>query len=81
MIRDNLLVAPELNNVNKYLKSGTRTEITDKISKIGKTLISETDGLTVRKILVWMNEHTSRLHNVSDNRKFKRSATEILQST
>ena len=81
MIRDNLLVAPELNNVDKYLKSGTRTEITDKISKIGKTLKGETDGLTVRKILVWINEHTSRLHDGSDNRKFKRSATEILQST
>lgn len=52
MIRDNLLVAPVLNNVDKYLKSCTRTEITDKISKIGKTLKGETDGLTLSKNLL-----------------------------
>ena len=80
MIRDGLLVFPDLKNTNKYLESGTRTEITDIISKEAKLLKGRTDGLTVRKILVWMNKHTSRLHNGSDSRKFKRSATEILQS-
>lgn len=80
MIRDSLLVAPELKNTNKYLESGTRTEITDIISTKAKMLKDRTDGLTVKRILVWMNKYTSRLHNVSDNRKFKRSATEILQS-
>ena len=80
MHRNSLLVAPELKNTNKYLESGTRTEITDIISKKAKILKDRTDGLTVRKILVWMNKHTSRLHDGSDSRKFKRSATEILQS-
>lgn len=45
MIRDNLLVAPELNNTNKYLESGTRTEITDIISKKAKMLQGSSDGL------------------------------------
>ena len=80
MIENNLLVAPELKNANKYLESGTRTEITDIISEKAKMLKDRTDGLTIRKIIVWMNKYTSRLHNGSDNRKFKRSATGILQS-
>lgn len=81
MIRDDFLVAPELDNPNKYLRSGTRTEITDIISKIGNSLQSDSNGKTVRNIIVWMNRNTSRLHNGKDSRKFKRSATEILQST
>ena len=80
MIRDSLLVTPEFKNINKYLESGTRTEITDIISQKSKMLKGRTNGLTVRRILVWMNTYTYRLHNGSDNRKFKRSATEILQS-
>lgn len=80
MIRDGLLKEPELENINKYLKSGTRTEITDIIRSAGKRLKDRTDGLTVKRILVWMNKLTSRLHNGSDDRKFKRNATEILQS-
>lgn len=80
MDKDSLLVVPELENINKYLKSGTRTEITDVINRKAKMLKDRTDGLTVKRILVWMNKYTSRLHNGNDNRKFKRSATEILQS-
>ena len=33
-------------------------------------LKDRTDGLTVKRILVWMNKHTSRLHNGSDKRNF-----------
>lgn len=33
-------------------------------------LKGRTNGLTVRRILVWMNTYTYRLHNGSDNRKF-----------
>lgn len=80
MDKDSLLVTPELNNINKYLKSGTRTEITDVINRKAKILKDRTDGLTVKRILLWMNKYTSRLHDGNDNRKFKRSATEILQS-
>ena len=80
MIRDGLLKTPELDNIDKYLRSGTRTQITDIIIKKAKKLEDVTDGLTVRKILVWMSKNTARLHNGSDSRKFKRNATEILQS-
>lgn len=80
MINDGLLVASELENIDKYLKSGTRTEITDTIRRTAESLKGRTDGITVRRILVWMNKYTSRLHNGSDSRKFKRNATEILQS-
>ena len=37
-----------LNNIIKYLKSGTRTEITDVINRKAKILKDRTDGLTVK---------------------------------
>lgn len=80
MINDGLLMVPDLENVDKYLKSGTRTEITDITKITAERLKGETNGITVRRILVWMNKYTSRLHNGSDSRKFKRNATEILKS-
>lgn len=80
MIKDGLLVAPDFTNINKYLESGTRTGITDTIIKKSKMLKGITDGITVRNILVWMNTNTARLNDGTDFRKFKRNATEILQS-
>ncbi len=81
MEKDGLLVEPEFDNLNKYLQSGKKTEITKEIQIASKQIPEgQTDGMTVRNILVWMNENTKRLKNTKDNRKFKRTATEILKS-
>ena len=80
MKTEGLLVKPEFCNITKYLEGGTRTEITEIIKEKANKLKGKTDGITVRKILVWMNKYTSRLHDGRDSRKFKRNATEILLS-
>lgn len=75
-----LLVEPDFINLEKYLQSGNRTEITDKIRKISKTIDGASDGILVKKILVWINQNTIRLNSSNNPRKFKRTATEILES-
>ena len=81
MEKDGLLVEPEFDNLNKYLQSGERTEITQEIQIASMQITSgHTDGITIRNILVWMNENTKRLRDAKDKRKFKRTATEILKS-
>ena len=77
MIKDGLLFTPNFEDIDRYLDGGTRTEIINKGIKKPKGL---TDGLIVRNILVWMHKHTKRINNGSDERKFKRSSTEILKS-
>jgi len=82
MVNDGLLVVPNLEDTDQYLKGGTRTEIIDVSSIIKKDGL--TDGGIVRQILFWMHANLTRLDNDNDNdndkRKFKRSAAEILQS-
>lgn len=80
MKKEGLLDEPEFSNIEKYLESGNRTEVTDQIKKVAETINGRTDGMTVREILVWMNQNTARLHNLGDSKKFKRTADEILKS-
>lgn len=83
MIKEGLLVEPNIDNTDYYLDSGTRTPIpisefsSDEINTLKKNL---TDGQIVRKIIYWMQQKTERLTNGSDKRKFKRSSKEILES-
>ena len=80
MKKEGLLIEPEFDNINKYLESGTRTQITDVLKKLSEQIHGNTDGMLVRNILVWIHENTIRLHDGSDPRKFKRTASEILLS-
>lgn len=80
MIKEGLLIEPEFNNISKYLQSGERTKVTDEIKEISEKISGQTDGILIRNILVWMHQNTLRLQNGSDTRKFKRTATEILES-
>lgn len=80
MIKEGLLIEPEFNNISKYLQSGERTKVTDKIKEISEKISGQTDGILIRNILMWMHQNTLRLQNGSDTRKFKRTATEILES-
>ncbi|MCI8309919.1 MAG: transglutaminase domain-containing protein [Clostridia bacterium] len=80
MINQGLLIKPEFDNINKYLQSGEKTLITEKIKEISKNITGNTHGMLVKQILIWMHKNTTRLHNSGDNRKFKRTATEILES-
>lgn len=75
-----LLAFPEFDNVTKYLESGARTEVTEYIRKAVAQVQGDTDGLLVRNLLVWMNQHTKRIHDSRDRRKFTRTAEEILLS-
>ncbi len=75
-----LLAEPDFTNLEKYLESGDRTEITDEIKKISKSIDGPSDGMLVKNILVWINQNTIRLNSGNDPRKFKRTATEILES-
>lgn len=80
MKKEGLLSEPKFNNIEFYLQSGNRTEISKSIQDISDSITGSSDGIIVRNILVWINQNTKRLHNCSDSRKFKRSADEILQS-
>ncbi len=80
MEKEGLLIEPEFNNISKYLESGERTKVTDKIKEISNRINGQNDGMLIRNILVWMNRNTLRLQNSKDNRKFKRTADEILES-
>ncbi len=83
MNKKGLLVEPEIENPDAYLGSGTRTPIlilefsSDEINNFKKYL---TDRQIVREIICWMQQKTERLINGSDERKFKRSSKEILES-
>ena len=80
MKKEGLLMEPDFSNINKYLTSGNRTEITNEIKQVSQTITGSTDGMIIRNILVWMHKNTIRLHNSSHSQKFKRTATEILNS-
>lgn len=80
MIKEGLLIEPEFTNIEKYLQSGERTEVTDEIKKASQAINGHTQGILVRNLLVWMHQNTIRVHNGSDARKFKRTASEILES-
>lgn len=87
MNKNGLIVEPDFDNVEKYLKPGHMTEYGDKLSLVIREFnksIKEsgnlTDGMIVRKVLLWINNNINRLNNLKDGRKFKRTAEEILVS-
>lgn len=80
MKNEGLIKEPEFDNKSKYLQFGNRTDCSKEIIEIAQSINEPTDGLTVRKILLWINQNTVRIHDEKDERKFKRSSTEILES-
>lgn len=80
MKNEGLIKEPEFGNKSKYLQFGNRTDCSKEIIEIAQSINEPTDGLTVRKILLWINQNTVRIHDEKDERKFKRSSTEILES-
>lgn len=81
MKTEGLLVKPEFENIERYLENGEMTNITENIINITSNINGKTDGIIVRKILLWMSQNTLRLKNSQrDCRKFKRTADEILIS-
>lgn len=76
-----LLIKPEFENIEKYLNNGEMTSITERIINVTENINGKTDGIIVRKILLWMSQNTMRLRNGQrDSRKFRRTADEILLS-
>ena len=80
MDRNGLIVPPEFDNISKYLESGTMTQITDNLKKVSDKIEGDTEGIIIRKLIVWLNTNTKRLNNPKDERKFKRTAEEIMLS-
>lgn len=80
MKNEGLIKEPEFDNKSKYLQFGNRTDCSKEIIEIAQSINEPTDGLTVRKILLWINQNTVKIHDEKDERKFKRSSTEILES-
>ena len=70
MKEEGLLEKPDFENVNRYLKSGDRTEVTEEIKKCAEKIDGQTDGMIIRNIMLWINENTTRIYNGSDTRKF-----------
>ena len=75
-----LLKKPEWNNAKEYLKSAARTEVTEKILQATNDIEGKKPRKIIQGILDLMKEQTERLSNSKDERKFKRTATEILES-
>lgn len=81
MNKNGLLEEPEFGNISKYLESGLRTAVTEEIKDITDDISEESDGKIVKNLMVKMYECCNFVRDSSnDKRKFKRSATEILQS-
>ena len=84
-----LLVVPQFEYPEKYLEAGRMTELNDEIIKLSriasntifnKMLNRNANGKIVRKLVVLMQKRTKRLNQPNDNRKFRRTAQEILES-
>lgn len=80
MTTNELLRVPDLNDLNKYLQGGTRTPIIKKAREKASDLNNLDDVTFVKALLVWMHKHTERIQSPKDERKFKRSSSEILSS-
>lgn len=80
MLKNGLLKEPEYGNVKEYLKSASKSEVTPEIISATNGIDGNTSGALVKNILVYMHEKTKRLKDPKDNRKFRRTATEILES-
>ena len=80
MDKNGLMVEPEFENTSKYLRAGEMTSVTDSIKKIAEKIDGNTEGMILRKIVLWIHQNTVRLKSPKDERKFKRTASEILLS-
>lgn len=80
MDKNGLIVEPEFHNINKYLQEGEMTRVTDSIKRISEKIDGNTEGMLLRNIVLWIHQNTVRLNSPKDERKFKRTASEILLS-
>ena len=80
MNKQGLIVEPKFEDANLYLQSGEMTKITENIKMLANKIDVETDGITLRKIIYWIQSNTVRLNSTQDGRKFRRTADEILIS-
>ena len=71
---------PEFNNPEKYLRAGKMTDHNNQEVQEAAREISgiNTEDL-VRAIVVYMNKNISMIRNGRDNRKFKRSAEDLMK--
>ena len=76
-----LIEKPVFENPGYYLTSGPRTEVTPLIENLASRVEGTSEEEVAKDLLVKMNRATKRLENASnDDRKFKRTAEEILIS-
>ena len=76
-----LIEKPVFENLGHYLTSGPRTEVTPIIKSLSSRVEGTSEEEVAKDLLIKMNKATKRLKNVAgDERKFKRSAEEILIS-
>lgn len=76
-----LIEAPVYDNISKYLESGARTEVTEEIREFTRGITGEDDEDIVKKLMVVMYRFCIHKGDTTkDERKFRRSATEILKS-
>ena len=71
---------PEFNNPKKYLESGKMTNhLESNIQEIAQKISGETTEEIVRKIVIYMNKNVTMNRLDNDEKKFKRTAEEIVE--
>lgn len=77
-----LLVSPKFDTPSEYLRQGKMTEFDMDILRLASRVKSKgNDENTIIELINLMNQETERLDKAfSDQRKFKRTASEILAS-
>ncbi len=67
MIKDGLLVEPNYESVDEYLKPGPRTYVTSRLQNFANLATGDTEENLVRDLLVKMNKHTEELKDAADD--------------
>lgn len=81
MNEEGLLVSPKFDTPSEYLRQGKMTEFDMDILRFASKIKSkENDKNTIIELINLMNKETKRLKDTRDQRKFKRTASEILAS-
>lgn len=76
-----LLVSPKFDTPSEYLRQGKMTEFDMDILRFASRVKSKgNDKNTIIELINLMNQETKRLKDTRDQRKFKRTASEILAS-
>lgn len=78
MNKQGLLEEPEYANISKYLEFGPRTAYSEEIMEVANGILGNNDQEIVKNILVAMFKYCKGPGPNADSRKFKRTATEIL---